>query len=242
MQGRAQVEPTVSAVRFRLVTWNIHRCVGADGVKSPERCAHVLQEIGADIVVLQEVESTPGRADDVLEYLAAETNSPAVAGPTMVSGHTHYGNALLTRIPVEAVRHHDISVEGREPRAALDVDLRHCGASIQLVATHLGLRPAERRTQVEKLVPLVRDESRRLVLLAGDLNEWFLWGRPLRRLHRIFPDTPHRRSWPARWPVFALDRIWVNPGRCLRRLAVHQTALSRVASDHLPLVADICMD
>jgi len=192
--------------------------------------------------VLQEVESTPGRADDVLEYLAAQTDSPAVAGPTMVYGHTHYGNALLTRIPVEAVRHHDISVAGREPRAVLDVDLRHRGARIQLVATHLGLRPAERRTQVEKLVPLVRDESRRLVLLAGDLNEWFLWGRPLRRLHRIFPDTPHRRSWPARWPLFALDRIWVNPRRCLRHLAVHQTPLSRVASDHLPLVADICMD
>ena len=80
------------------------------------------------------------------------------------------------------------------------------------------------------------------MLLAGDLNEWFLWGRPLRRLHRIFSDTPHRRSWPARWPLFALDRIWVNPRRCLHRLSVHETPLSRVASDHLPLVADIRLD
>lgn len=232
----------MSALRFRLASWNIHRCIGADGVMSRSRCAQVLQEIDADIVVLQEVESTPGRTEDVLEYFAAKTASRAVAGPTMVSGDAHYGNALLTRIPLEAVRRHDISVAGREPRGALDVDLRLGGASIQLVATHLGLRPSERRAQVETLVPLFRHDSRRLVLLAGDLNEWFLWGRPLRRLHRIFSDTPHRRSWPARWPLFALDRIWVNPRRSLNRLAVHTSPLSRSASDHLPLVADICLD
>jgi endonuclease/exonuclease/phosphatase family metal-dependent hydrolase len=232
----------VGALRFRLASWNIHRCIGSDGVMSQDRCAKVLAEIGADIVVLQEVESTPGRADDLLEYFAAKTASRAIAGPTMVSGDAHYGNALLTRIPPEAVRRHDISVAGREPRGALDVDLRLGGASIQLVATHLGLRPSERRAQVETLVPLFRHDSRSLVLLAGDLNEWFLWGRPLRRLHRIFSDTPHRRSWPARWPMFALDRIWVNPRRSLSRLAVHTSPLSRVASDHLPLVADICLD
>ncbi len=232
----------MSAARFRLASWNIHRCIGSDGVMSHSRCAQVLGEIDADIVVLQEVESTPGRADDALEYLAAATASRAVAGATMVSGDSHYGNALLTRMPVEAVRRHDISIAGREPRGALDVDLRLGGASIQLVATHLGLRPSERRAQVEALVPLFREESRSLVLLAGDLNEWFLWGRPLRRLHRIFSDTPHRRSWPARLPLFALDRIWANPGRSLSRLAVHQTPLSRIASDHLPLVADISLE
>jgi endonuclease/exonuclease/phosphatase family metal-dependent hydrolase len=202
----------------------------------------VLQEIGADIVALQEVESTPGTAGDVLAYFAAETSSHAVPGPTMVSGDGHYGNALLTRLPVAAVRHHDLSIAGREPRGALDVDLRAGGATVQIVATHLGLRPSERRAQVEALVPLFRAESRKLVLLAGDLNEWFLWGRPLRRLHRIFSDTPHRRSWPARWPLFALDRIWANPRPTLGRLAVHKTPLSRIASDHLPLVADIYLD
>ena len=232
----------VSTASFKLATWNIHRCIGSDGVMSRSRCAQVLGEIDADLVVLQEVESTPGQADDVLEYFASATASCAVAGPTMMSGDAHYGNALLTRIPVEAVRRHDISLAGREPRGALDVDLRFGGESIQLVATHLGLRPSERRAQVEALVPLFREESRKLVLLAGDLNEWFLWGRPLRRLHRIFSDTPHRRSWPARWPLFALDRIWVNPRRCLHRLSVHETPLSRVASDHLPLVADIRLD
>lgn len=240
--GKMQLEPGVSPLQFRLASWNIHRCIGSDGVMSRSRCAQVLQQIGADIIVLQEVESTPGRAGDLLQYFADETASHAVTGPTMVSGDTYYGNALLTRMPVESVRHHDLSVAGREPRAAIDVDVRCRDARIQLVATHLGLRPAERRVQAEALVALFRSESRDLLLMAGDLNEWFLWGRPLRRLHRLFPDTPHRRSWPARWPLFALDRIWVKPRSSLRRLAVHQTPLARTASDHLPLVADICIE
>lgn len=110
-----------------------------------------------------------------------------------------------------------------------------------MIATHLGLRPAERREQVRRLLSLCDIKGRDLVLLAGDLNEWFLWGRPLRMLHRIFPDTPHRRTWPAHAPLFALDRVWVHPRRALRRLAVHRSALTRVASDHLPLSAEIEM-
>jgi len=226
-------------VRLRLVTWNIHRCIGADRVESPDRCARVLRDIGADVVLLQEVESSPGGVRDVLAYFGRETGYEVVAGPTVVAGNIHYGNALLSGLPSLAVRHHDISVAGREPRGVLDVDLGCDGGSLQVIATHLGLRPAERRAQVEALVPLFRETERDLVVLAGDFNEWFLWGRPLRRLHRLFPDTPHRRSWPARWPLFALDRIWVNPRPALVNLQVHRSKLSRVASDHLPLVADI---
>lgn len=231
----------MSTLEFKLATWNIHRCVGVDGVQSRSRCAAVLREMDADIVALQEVESTPGEAQHLLEYFATSTYSHSIAGPTMMSEDSHYGNALLTRLPVEAVRHHDLSVPGREPRGAIDADLRIAGDDIQLIATHLGLRPWERRHQVEALVPLLRSKSRRLVILAGDLNEWFLWGRPLRRLHRVFSDTPHRRSWPVRWPLFALDRIWANPRVALRSLEVHKSPLSRIASDHLPLVAHISL-
>jgi endonuclease/exonuclease/phosphatase family metal-dependent hydrolase len=209
---------------------------------SPERCAAVLQEIDADVIALQEVESRPGHARDALAYLARETDSQAIAGMTMVREDTHYGNALLTRLPPARVRHHDLSVPGREPRAALDVDLSLNGCTVQLIATHLGLRPAERRDQVQRLLPRFDVAGHDLVVLAGDLNEWFLWGRPLRLLHRLFPDTPHRRCWPAWAPLFALDRIWVHPRRALVRLAAHHSALARVASDHLPLAADIALD
>lgn len=224
---------------MRLATWNIHRCIGRDGVMSRERCAAVLQEIDADIVALQEVESRPGHALDALAYLAQETGTRAIAGAALMSADTHYGNAVLTRLPVSEVRRHDLSVPGREPRTALDIDFDLDGGRLQLVATHLGLRPAERREQVSRLLPLLNTGDRDFVVLAGDLNEWVLWGRPLRRLHGIFPDTPHRRTWPARLPLFALDRIWMSPRQALRCMDTHRSKLARTASDHLPLVADM---
>jgi len=211
-------------------------------VQSPERCAAVLKEISADVIVLQEVESRPGHELDALAYLAQETGSSAIAGATMMLEDAHYGNALLTRLPVGEVRRHDLGVSGREPRAALDVDFELDGCKLQLLATHLGLRPAERREQVQRLLQLLNTEQQDVVILAGDLNEWFLWGRPLRALHRIFPNTPYRRSWPAHRPVFALDRIWVHPHQALHNLAVHRSAMSRLASDHLPLTAEIDLE
>lgn len=231
-------------MQIKLASWNIRRCIGRDGVQSPERCAAVLQEIDADVIVLQEVESRPGHELDALAYLAQETGSSAIAGTTMMleDEDAHYGNAVLTRLPVTEVRRHDLGVSGREPRAALDVDLDVDRCRLQLLATHLGLRPAERREQVQRLLPLFNTENREVVILAGDLNEWFLWGRPLRALHRIFPNTPYRRSWPAHRPVFALDRIWVHPRQALHKLAVHRSAMSRITSDHLPLVAEIDLE
>lgn len=226
-------------MRLKLASWNLHRCVGSDGVMSVQRCAAVLREIDADMVALQEVESRPGHADDLLDCLARATGSQAIAGVTLLRDDAHYGNALLSRLPLTEVRRHDLSVPGREPRGAIDVDFSLQGVGAQLIATHFGLRPAERRRQVQRLTKAFMKDTRELVILAGDLNEWFLWGRPLRRLQRIFPQTPRRRTWPARAPLFALDRIWVHPAAAMRKLYVHHSAVTRVASDHLPLVAEI---
>jgi endonuclease/exonuclease/phosphatase family metal-dependent hydrolase len=206
---------------------------------SPERCATVLREIDADVVALQEVESRPGHDLDALCFLARQTGARAIFGLTRVRENKHFGNALLTRLPPLAIRHHDLSVPDREPRAALDVDLKTEDCVLQLVTTHLGLRRAERCEQVSRLLPLFRPESRDLVVLAGDLNEWFLRSRPLRELRQLFLNTPHRPTWPARAPLLALDRIWVHPFRALRRLATHNTTVARVASDHLPLTAEL---
>jgi len=73
------------------------------------------------------------------------------------------------------------------------------------------------------------------VVLMGDLNEWFLWGRPLRWLRAHFGRAPAPATFPARRPVLALDRIWVEPRRLRTGLAVHSTTLARSASDHLPV-------
>jgi len=174
----------------------------------------------------------------VLEDLAARLGYTPLAGPTLLRSDGHYGNALLTRLPVEDVRLEDLSVPGREPRGALAAVLRTGDGPLTLIATHLGLAPGERRRQMRRLLALVRASAKPVVLL-GDLNEWFLWGRPLRWLRAHFGRTPAPATFPARWPIFALDRIWVEPAVALERIETHRARPARVASDHLPVRATL---
>lgn len=226
-------------MRLRVATYNVHRCVGRDGRTDPSRVLQVLRALDADVIALQELEWNPKHALHVLADFAKQLGYTHVPGPTLLDGRGHYGNALLTRLPVRALREYDLSFGRREPRGALDVSLGTAAHTVRIIATHLGLRPAERRAQMKILLDLLRTSAHRTTILMGDLNEWFLWGRPLRWLHRHFGRTPAPATFPARLPLFALDRIWVLPQEHLLHLAVHLAQPAVVASDHLPVVADI---
>jgi endonuclease/exonuclease/phosphatase family metal-dependent hydrolase len=225
---------------LRVATWNIHGAVGADGRYVPDRVVGVLQEIDADIVALQEVASEEAHTS-FLADLERDTGYHVVAGLLRQRHGSDFGNAVLSRFPVRSVEHLDLAVDRYEPRGALDVcvDLG-LRPMLRVVATHLGLRPGERREQVRRILAKVERESPHPTLLMGDLNEWYLWGRPLRWLHSHFREMPAApRTFPAHRPVFALDRIWVSPAGSLRKLVRHATPLARSASDHLPLMAEI---
>lgn len=224
-------------MHLRLATYNIHACIGGDGRFDPARTVRVLRELDAGILALQEVEHHRIDDIDLLQRLATDTGMRAIAGPTLLRETRQYGNALLTRLPVTRVNRIDISEPGGEPRGAIDALLDWNGVPLQVVATHLGLRPDERRRQVRRLLALFRHRAQGVSVLLGDLNEWFLWGRPLRWLHRHFTAVPYLPTWPARLPLFALDRIWVRPHDALLQLETHLTPTARQASDHLPLKA-----
>jgi endonuclease/exonuclease/phosphatase family metal-dependent hydrolase len=227
--------------RLRIATYNVHQCVGADGRRLPERVAAVLREIDADVVGLQEVDARPGGGHDSMQmdYLASQLELEAFAGPTILRHDGHYGNALLTRRPVLDLRHVDLTVYRREPRAAIDVRLDVGGRTVRLVATHLGLLPGERRKQVRRLLDLLGQEAGVPTILCGDINEWFGVGRPLRWLNRRLGPCSRLTTFPAAFPIFALDRVWSTPPARLVRVAAHVSETARVASDHLPLVADV---
>lgn len=197
--------------RMTVVSYNIHRAVGTDRRYRPDRIATVLEELRADIVALQEVESGSSN-DHTLEYLAGHTGMHVVSGFTRVRGNADYGNALLTRFAPQAVSQIDLTVKGCEARGAIDVTLACMAAghasALRVIATHLGLRPGERRHQVQQLLNYVAAAPPLPTILVGDVNEWFLWGRPLRWLHAYFEQTPHTATFPSRLPIFALDRIW----------------------------------
>ena len=222
-----------------VASYNVHRCYGSDGRRRPERVAWVLRDLGADVTALQEVDSQlPDAGIDQLAFLASAVGATPIAGPTLVLHRGSYGNALLVRRPVLAVRRHDLSVRGSEPRGALDVDLDIDGTLVRIVAIHLGLRRAERHQQVAMLLHLLAGPRRPTVLL-GDVNEWLPGAKARRWLHHRFGRTASGPTFPARWPVLVLDRVWVDPRAALLEISVHITPTSRAASDHLPVRARI---
>jgi endonuclease/exonuclease/phosphatase family metal-dependent hydrolase len=226
-------------MRLRIATYNIHRCIGNDGVASCERIADVLKQINADVTALQEVAFSSDGPVDVLKDLARSVRGEAIPGPTLLEEKGYYGNAVVTRIAPVAVERLDISVPGREPRGALMVALGAHDRKIRIVATHLGLRPGERRHQMRRLLPLLDAQKYGVTIVLGDFNEWFNWARPLRWLTRRLGGLPSPATFPSRRPLLSLDRIWVHPTGTLIKLYPHRSATAAVASDHLPLVAEI---
>jgi len=221
-----------------IAAYNIHRAVGRDGRFSPNRIVDVVTEMRADVIALQEVPLGGTHVTNVLACLQQATGFTTAEGPTLDLPESRYGNAVLSRYPMQAIRNIDLSFGMREPRGALDADLTCHGHPLRVVATHLGLSPAERRHQVRRLLQAFDTEAMPVVLL-GDINEWFMWGRALRWLRSHFQRAPAPPPFPSHRPIFALDRIWIRPYQRLVKVSVHMSPLARIASDHLPLVAHI---
>lgn len=224
---------------LRVVTYNIHACIGRDKRFDPQRIIDVIRRLDADLIALQEVEHHLVDDDDLLQFIAAETGYQAYAGPTMKRGSRNYGNAILSRLPVTSMLTRDLSVAGHEPRGLIELKLTINNQSVLLLATHLGLRPAERRWQTQQILALLELQQSDVTILLGDLNEWFLWGRPLRWLNRFFDKAPHIPTFPAHFPVFSLDRIWLRPTQIQQSVYAFNKAPALMASDHLPLVVDL---
>lgn len=221
-----------------IASYNTHGGVGRDGKFDPDRITRVIMETGADVIALQEVQNG-ATGFDMLAYLREHTGFEAIAGPTFVRKGADYGNGILTRFRILSTQKIDLCVGRCEPRGAIDVELDCGGAPMRVLATHLGLRPSERREQIQRLLQALEQDRPLPTVLMGDINEWFLWGRPLRWMHKHFEETPSIATFPSFYPLFALDRLWVKPRTLLKRLDVHATALSRIASDHLPLKAEL---
>lgn len=221
----------------RACTYNVHGFVGRDRRRDPDRVARVLEEVAADLIALQEVDSPQGAVE--VARIADGLGLEWVTGPTMRRPDGEYGNVLLSRTPPSEVRHHDLSVPGREPRAAIEARVPAEGAEWRVLATHLGLSRRERRRQAERLLDVLDGGDRRAVVLMGDFNEWWPLTGWRRRLRHWFGGNRAVASFPAVLPVAAFDRVWVRPPAALRAISRHRTPLARVASDHLPVVAEV---
>ena len=232
-------------MQIQIVSWNIHRCFGSDGRHAPERIAAVLKSLNADIIALQEVDSSLRVAGEIdqLSFLANELGMKAIMGPTLKRDYGAYGNAVLSRFPVCNAEEYDLSYRKFEPRGALGVEFE-LGLSqrLRVVNAHLGLRYWERAFQLDQILSEIvwpnSDCLDQPAVLLGDFNEWFPFTGNGLRLKRNFREISRRTpTFPSSWPRFSLDRICVSGEVSQFSSRVEAGTAARTASDHLPLVA-----
>ena len=224
----------------RVMTWNIHGGVGPDRRCDLGRVVELVQRHSPDIVALQEVDSRRkwSGGEPAFEFLAAALGEHAAEARVISAPDGDYGHVVLSRWRITKTIRHDVSVSGREPRAAIETTIETPCGDLHVVAAHLGLSFSERRHQAGLLSRLAHAGPARCIVM-GDFNDLLRHGSVQRALGQSLPNRTHHKTFPAWWPVLALDRIYCRPEQLLARSWTDP--LARTASDHLPVIADLDM-
>lgn len=253
--GRSPFPSSIAAARseprLRLMTYNTHGCRGMDGRVSPRRIARVVGEHKPDIVALQELDlgRRRSRAEDQAAMIAQELGLHAVFCPTITRGEEHYGHALLSHWPIEVMNRsrlpHDDRSWFKEPRTAIWARVQVAGLPVNVITTHLGLGVKERALQMEKL--LGKDwiggiPETEPVILCGDFNclpRSVPYNLAAKRLIDVQKNRRSLNTFSSTRPMVRLDHIFVSPQVTCETVFVPRNDLTRIASDHLPLMADL---
>jgi endonuclease/exonuclease/phosphatase family metal-dependent hydrolase len=244
-------------LHFKILSYNIHRAIGVDRRFRPDRVRDILRHHDADLVLLQEVdEGAPrSREMDLAREFAEELDYRYYAvGHNVTLRKGRYGNATLSRYPIVRERNIDLTIGSRKRRGCQHTQIRVEKAAghpheLDVFNLHLGLSARERARQIGRLVhsgEFASLDQHGPCLVGGDFNDWRT------RLHPIFTEildfkcaTQRRaryngviRTYPSCSPTTGLDRLYYRgPLRILHSRTCRLRA-SRVASDHLPIIAD----
>ncbi len=247
-------------MRTRVLTYNIHRAIGVDRRFRPERIVRILEHHEADIVLLQEVDDGVPRSRclDLGQEIAEAAGYPhLVIGHNVTLRKGRYGNATLSRFPILRHRNISLTVGNRKKRGCQHTTL-NIGRSgkripLEVFNLHLGLSAFERDRQMGLLVR--SPEFRRIkentgCLIAGDFNDWRSRVRPMLTEILDFESatttgTTGRRdikTYPSFSPTGSLDKIYYRGGISLISSRRCRLAISKVASDHIPIIGDFWME
>jgi len=230
---------------LRVVTYNIHRSRGMDRRTRPQRIADVLGPLEADVIALQEAIGPSATGPGHAELIGAALGMGWIMAPVRELRHHQFGNMILSRFPMWDHAQYDLSWKTCEPRGAQRVAVDAGPGTIQVYNAHLGTALLERRYQASRLASWVHGgKVPGPKLLFGDFNEW---SRPLAtdilasRLKSIdlFPYLKRRRTYPGFFPLLHLDHIYYEGNIEVRQISLPRTPKTLMASDHLPLVADL---
>jgi endonuclease/exonuclease/phosphatase family metal-dependent hydrolase len=241
---------------MRVLSYNVRRCLGTDGVVSPARIADVIASCTPDVVALQELDvrrARSGGADQAQEIAGALDARHVFFHPALRVLEEEYGDAIITMLPSRLVRTGALPQAGRfltsEPRGAIWAAVSNGGSELQVINTHLGLTRVERRAQATALLGphwLGHPDCRGPAILVGDFNS-LPGGRVHRALTARLRDahgeasgkTRPANTFPSSFPLVRIDHVFAGTGVEVVSAEVVRTALSRVASDHLPLLVEI---
>lgn len=246
-------------MQLRILTYNIHRAIGIDRRFRPERIAKILQHYDADICLLQEVDEGAPRSRELVlaGELADMAGYPHVAAGYNVSLRKgRYGNATLSRFPILRERNIDLTIGDRKRRGCqhttINVQVKQGSVhELEIFNLHLGLSARERERQAGLLVrsqEFADLNEDTLCIVGGDFNDWRARLRPIFTEALQFQSASERqsetvghrdiRTFPSFSPSGALDKIFYRGPLVKRSCFRCRMQVSKVASDHAPLIAD----
>jgi endonuclease/exonuclease/phosphatase family metal-dependent hydrolase len=240
--------------RLRAATYNVRACRGTDGHRSEERVAKIIAALEVDVIGLQELDRNRRRSGrvDQARVLAEILGWHGYFHPALRMGDEEYGDAILSRYPMRLRQARELpSVRTRlcpESRAAIWMEIETPRGKVQVINTHLGIGRRERLMQTELLVGpdwLGRVEPGDPLVLLGDFNSlpgsppFELLGGRLRDVRTFVSPRPRLRTFPTRFPLLALDHIFINDRLAATSVAVVRNAETRIVSDHFPVVAEL---
>ena len=212
---------------LRILTYNVHSCIGLDGHLSPERIARVIARHAPDIVALQEIDVERSRTGhlDQARTIADALEMSLAFHPTITVADERFGDAVLSAHPLRLVRAGVLPGLGLESRGAIWVEVdvpdgEGATRPLQLINTHFSLHPRERAMAAGALLGpdwLGHPSAQHDIVLCGDFNA-LSWFPSLRRLSRRLADAQTgldghrpRRTWFGRFPIGRIDHVLVDP-------------------------------
>ena len=229
-------------MQLRVASYNVHKCVGTDRKRDPARTLAAICAMDADIIALQEADRRFGARHAALPLDMIEADSPyrPVAFHIRPFGLGWHGNAVLIRKEFTALSARALTLPMLEPRGAVMADIDVGGPVLRVLGTHLDLTGMWRRRQIRSmLLHLDQAAPYRPNVMMGDFNQWSNRGALSEfafHRHRL-ANLP--ASFPAGRPMAKLDRIILSHEIEMTGGGAHICEHSRIASDHLPVYADI---
>ena len=258
---------------LRVMTYNVHSCIGMDGSVSPRRIARVIARYDPDVIALQEIDANMNNSIilDQASTIAGELGMEFHFHPVRESPNGEFGNAILSKYPVKLIQLSALSRRSKvyklqfstlsQPRGRMEVEIDVNGTLLRLVNTHLGLTHEERKIQVRDLFgnggeeggkrELISTDSTRIIptILCGDFNstpKQYAYKAICEVMHDVETKFEHnanlrlaKKTFPSRYPTVRLDHIFINDKIKVMKIVVPENHLTKVASDHLPLIADL---